>query len=205
MKFNKEILNCKIGIRITSKKEAKQLIEWINKYSNNKYKKRDTDDIGYLVGKVIWCNHNYGYVSEYDTEKYVLQNYPEIKILNFNNVIETTNKENKIEEKWMPKQGEMIEVKFSNSEDWKKREFIMMTESGSFLCWTPNKDRGRVFDFARKIQTEPTYYYRYKKLINKTIHISENYIPDDSNIVKKYIKDGWKKIQSTRTTYEELV
>ena len=110
-----------------------------------------------------------------------------------------------MKEKWTPKQGELIEVKFSNSEDWKKREFIMMTESGSFLCWTPNKDRGRVFDFARKIQIEPIYYYRYKKLINNTIRVSDNYIPDDAPIAEKYVEDGWERIESTRTTYEELV
>ena len=110
-----------------------------------------------------------------------------------------------MEEKWTPKQGELIEVKIDDSSNWRTREFIAMTDDRKYLCWTPDQTQAYPYEFVRKIQTEPTYYYRYKKLINKTIHISENYIPDDSNIVKKYIKDGWKKIQSTRTTYEELV
>lgn len=104
---------------------------------------------------------------------------------------------------WIPEQGELIEVKFLNSEDWREREFIAMTEFDSFLCWTKNKDRGRVFDSARKIQDEPTCYYKWKKQMNNEIAVSAGYFSEFG--AKTLIEIGWERIESTRTTYEELV
>ncbi len=106
-----------------------------------------------------------------------------------------------MEEKWIPEQGELIEVKMVDDKNWLKREFIATTGLGFFLCWTIDNQRGVVFDFARKVQEEPIYYYRYKKLIgNKTLISSCNFSDKEA---EKFLEDGCEKILSTRTKYKK--
>ena len=207
MEFKKEILGGKIGVRTTSRLEFEQLIKWINKYSSDKYRKRKiNDNSNYLIGNVIWCCNDFGSVLEYDREEFIIKNHPEVQILDFNNAIETKNtKGEKMQEtKFVPKQGSIIEVKFGDISDWRKREFISMTSDNNYLCWRPDKNQALTYSEVRPIKPAPTYYYKYKKLVDNTLRVSDNYIPDDAPIAEKYVEDGWEKIQSTRTTYEEL-
>ena len=108
-----------------------------------------------------------------------------------------------MEEKWMPKQGELIEVKFGDVSDWRKREFISMTSDNNYLCWTPDQTQAYPYEFVRKIKEEQIYYYRYKKQIgNKMIISSSNFSEIEA---KKILEDGFEKILSTKTKHRELV
>ena len=53
--------------------------------------------------------------------------------------------------KFIPKQGDMAEVRDFESESFVKREFISMSSNGRYLCWSEDKNFASVWKYARPV------------------------------------------------------
>jgi hypothetical protein len=52
---------------------------------------------------------------------------------------------------WIPKEGEIIEVRENSHGDWEHREFICISKDGKFLCWYGNKTDVLFWKYARPL------------------------------------------------------
>ena len=92
----------------------------------------------------------------------------------------------------------------TNKKIWAKRELVGWTSRGMFVCME-NSGYLHTYSYGKPLKEELVYYYRWKMLRQGSIIIS-NYMDD-----KKSKDEGfnthydWTKIESSKTTYEELV
>ena len=57
----------------------------------------------------------------------------------------------------------------------------------------------------KKVKPEPVYYYRWKRLA-RVDHVQiSDFITDIEAEESGYLKDNWVRIESSKTTFEELV